>query len=352
MFVLLGVMLDKEQLLNIEKTFMDEFKTISFLYEGEQMLLPLGESNSLERKHWDRNFQGRYEYRARDGATIGEIFINNPFDLNNPNTRVVMSWLDRVYEYLSVSLDHFKPDPRNIFRPRSQVFHLRREPHSPERLSMVSYVNDIYRRKNTIKYRYIKNELIDGRDCVCVEVSRLSELVWERLWFDFKRQGCVVRWQELVNGVVAATHEIGGFEQVAAEDGRTLWFPTKVSSQYHHIYHGFHKEPTRADTLKIIKGSLRLNAPLDDSHFKIAEIIKKPDVFPNRVPPLPPRRTDPEGVRERLERRLAEAEEQARRVDPGASLVEETNWVPIYSVGFTLLGLLTLGLAYRAWRFR
>ncbi len=114
-------------------------------------------------------------------------------------------------------------------------------------------------------------------------------------------------------------------EQFRVGRDQMVWFPVHGEHESFATGDRFLTEPVSRETYDVVRGSLVFNQDLPDARFSLDwDERKSSELDPWRrefreeqshAKPKPAPRTDPAGVEQDLNQRLAEADEQARRLE-------------------------------------
>lgn len=209
------------------------------------------------------------------------------------------------------------------------------------------------------------NESIDGHPCLHVECDTFPG--WNRgepkprthYWIDLQRGGHPLRVEYREGGSVVSRASIE-LAEVEDDGGVRLQYPRRCVFESFKDNNRQYDRPISRETIAIVPASLRLNQGLPDSVFSLNSkggVTDTSGLAGMRVefanpPPRPRQRTDYKSVQERLDKDMAKADEQAKRLEASGS-VEANDWYswlpPLLGVG----GAAIVSIAgFLAWRRR
>lgn len=205
-------------------------------------------------------------------------------------------------------------------------------------------------------------EDVEGHPCrkvsFHVDVGPAHARREEVFWIDLERGGHPLRMDVLQGGQLASrTHSIR-LEQTHPSDGAVFWLPRSGITESYSWNGNLRREPVFREAYHVVKGSVRINRGYPDRVFTArwdGTVAGASALDPARraftaalaQQPAsdPPPRTDPEGVAEELERRLAEADSQAAMIEVSNSARVEW-WRTLVAQGLAIgLGGALIGVA-------
>jgi len=336
------------------------FRDISLICEGTSTFI--GPKSLLEEgANRDMNYQCQYYYR-QDGATRTDMYIKSIHgdSILSRSTRALLG--NRLEELSGV------PDSKDLAQVR-----VRRGDTAAFR-SLGATHNILY----IWLFRWMcmrggRNfespgwEEVDGHRCLRVELDFLPGFkapskLRVRAWLDVARGGHPLR-IELRRGVelLWQAHDIkllrfqlpGGGEAYLPVDG--------VLDSYSFNWKSY-QEPIMRDTYHVVTDTVRLNRGLTDRIFSVAwkdgtpesagmqRMRREFDQAAIRARASRPLR-DPDSVRERLDKQLAEAGQQAKMLEASAVARSGWAWATVLPYGLSIGGVTLLGfVAFVKWR--
>lgn len=339
--------MDLEQFLSLQKAASEAIQDVSFLYEGELTLQPPGRARGLAPDGVNVRFQGSYDYRISDNAVAWDLFTNKVRHNEVMNGRSITTFLKSKQEILTMSPDRQSVPPPSRVLQVNGVRPFQMEHHSPEDFLFLRYFKIMKMMSQEYDFRFENWDEIDGGKCARVLVNLRNLPLQHRLWVDLQRNGQVVQWHLVVNDQVSVAFEKLNLRRVTTLDGKLVWFPTGCEKKSFMIRGEHLKEPYLLETRSIIEGSLRINQVPPDSRFQTQSILKRNEKGPfvSVSSPLPPFRSDPEGVRATLERRLEEADQAANLLAASQAIRDERDLSWLYHGALIFLGVCFIVLA-------
>jgi hypothetical protein len=294
------------------------------------------------------SFQGSYAYRAVDGAAYLDLF-QKPFDPGQNDLRSTYAQLK------GKSFELFRaPDQKGSGVPSVKQIHTVGAfgfTCSPERFLHMRLWRKLGYSTSGLGYECEGWEEIDGNPVLRISIvfspkSPQSERAIWRYWIDLKRGGYVLReelrkgpdlWWRL-DGVQLARVKLGADKEI--------WFPVRAEFDSFLFGTDVQPSPVLHDSYRVVQGTLVFNRGLPDERFSIKlkghraetaafkKTVEKFESTPKSA--LSRLRTDPAGVQEDQEKRLAEADRQAAQLDASPPSRRGWNW------NFVLQGLLAI----------
>jgi hypothetical protein len=350
-----------EHFLRSIRSLHEPIRDIAFVFEGERRYVGPEGMEGGDPSRLDYRFQGNYALRA-DGSTFIEIYRSR-FD-NAPGQHFIKTL--------------YKGEVREAFELPGVADWRKRvasKPGGPGSLNgLASPSNYIFlhffeqfRSPEDLGYLYQGWEEVDGRNCLRVQLDIQKNnpnphRPFLRFWIDMQRgghplkaeayRGDVLLWS--VNDVVLKEYPEGG--------SKTIWIPTRAHFNEYSWNGQFHNKPILQETNYIVDGSLLFNQDLPDATFIIdpkgqpphgIRGLRKTEGGPSGSLKRPRQRTDPEGVKQRLEEQLAEADRQARILDASAAAREEQGKPTMLAYSIAAIGISILcGSLLWSWRRR
>jgi hypothetical protein len=345
-----GDSITASQLLNLLGVLHEPLHDVSFVYEGEMKYVGPAGLKGSDLEKIGHSFQGNFAYRS-DGSLLFEKYTtvkSNGFRLH------------LIFTKLGDKISEAKENPLN---GEWRVLNARAR-------QGVSYANDI-----TFKYSYINYfkqlvspddfgyefegwESIDGRRCLRLRIDLYPQSPNPnrpdtRFWIDMDRGGNPSK-VEIRRGDKLVTSVRMELQSFAGAGGKPIWLPIREEISNYTRDGECYDYPIFQEIGYIVAGSLQLNRDLPDSTFVLD--ARDPARTPARLSKAiraaragnrPLLRTDPEGVKKELDRKLAEAKQQARQLD--ASAPEDGRaWTTYISRGLLIAGAIGIIVAAAA----
>jgi hypothetical protein len=274
-------------------------------------------------------FQGSYAYRARDGAAYYDLY-QKPFDASAPFLHATHAQLKGKHTKLVLSSNQKRPPgfaEESSGGPASFRF-----PNSPERIEYLSYWRRCGYSTARIGYECEGWDEIDGYPVLRIAIHESpsepsSYRKLSRLWVDMARGGHVLKHDFYVGSELWWRVHNVKLAPMPLGSGKEVWFPIYGEHDSFLWGTGCRTTPALHETNYLVRGSLVFNKGLADERFSLdweghkakpeplRGTAREFDLAAPSLPPPPPVRTDPAGVQEDQERRLAEADRQARQLD-------------------------------------
>jgi hypothetical protein len=326
---------DGDQFLRLITGLHGEIQDISLTCEGVIKLVGPERITGQPPDEFGRKFQTGYWYRQRDSATMLDEYRRD----GTPGAEVERfrtSYLRDYVDILGVAPGN-TPRDAQLNRAKGASGSLSAAG-SAHRILLLWY----FRGKAELGAKFEPKgwEDLGGRRCLVVEMDYESigptvAKAIDRLWVDLERGGHPLRYEKYRDDKLTMRTDIS-LARVNSR-GRDYWLP--VSGLVETFLWGstYHSEPIYRETYQVVAGSVVLNAGLSDGAFAVTKETgvdegELASQFRARtpLPEPPPQRTDPEGVRERLEAELAEADRQAAMLQASAPSRDWWSWTGLF----------------------
>jgi hypothetical protein len=357
--------IDADQFARLIASLHAEVQDVSLVFEGRLRGVPRG--TSVEEIIRDDGpprpgvtYQGSYAYRAADGATFLETF-----ELSDSSGKVVeMHNARAMLNNRLSSLTRF-PERRNEHAEvRSGIPGSLNMSGSPERICYLWYLKRL-EDPRLYGYEYMGWEDFGGHMCLKVQFDEAPMAGPQkpdrpviRFWIDMARGGHPLQ-VEFRNGRGVRMRSTGiQLARLTLPDGKGYWFPVRGRTEYFLTTSpNYSSVPVGVETCYVLDGTVKFNQGFSDRFFSLDWQGKRPESqglaqrrkqFRKPVP-----RNDPEGIKKRLERQLAEANAQAKQIEASSPAREAEGWIPAVQYGLGALGIsLVCGAAIWKWRAR
>ena len=315
----------------------------------------------------DDDYQGTYAYRTGDAASLLDIY-HHPRRADAPLRRETQAILASKLQILNQTPD--------LSRKQSPIAYRDGGPGSfnttasPEPFVPFWIFREILLDPMSYHYELLGREEVDGRDCRKIQVNEFYryDLPERRIvvyWLDLERGGLPLKIEYQRKGVVTRrTHKIQ-LQSFKTDDGQTAWIPVGGETDYFSSEEGeVAGQPCTRDICAIVPTSVRINQGLRDDDFSVrrdaarppSEVIKKArdqlEVETANKRKARPRRTDPNGVREKLAENLAEADRQAKEIEASSVAREASRWPSASAIMVAVALAVASFVIYLAWRRR
>ncbi len=340
---------DATQFLQVMEGLHSDIHDLSLVCEGWTKFVGPDRLMRGRPKSFDDRFQAEYAYR-NDGSAFLDLYRHrqvNGVSFSRTKTALLRDRLEQLQHVPDNARDPLRV-PAQHGGPASLDL-----PESPQRIFFTWFFNDLKNRRNN--YQFVGWETVDDRQCAHVVIDLTPRAPENRkllfhFWIDMERGGHPLK-IERYDGkdLTMRTHEIR-LERTSPSQGAEVWLPISGVTESFGWGNDYYDEPIFRETIFVLRGSIRLNQDLPDRVFSVDwnnSTTRSPGLDSMRRefeslatrPPDPPRRTDPQAVREELDRRLAEADRQAEMVEASSTARTRWSWTTILQIGFGLLGV-------------
>ena len=330
---------DAAQALRLVKGLHEEIRDFSFVYEGTaENVGPerIVGKETKENDRWKHHFQGILSYREEDGAALVDFY-----QLNAAPGSVVSQ---TRWSFLKGATQEriFVPD-KGIRNPKPETTggtqEVLNQPNSPYRFFFHWYFHGLTE-ADAERVQVRGWESVDGHKCLVVDIIKTpgEKGIRDRFWIDLERGGNPLKYEE-IGGTSTVRCRTRDIRLASVKAGaREVWLPVEGTQDSFLWDTSYHAEPIYRSTFSVVNGSIRVNAGLGDGDFS----VMGPDPTGSKVndlalsgqyrdaisrPAPPPIRTDPAGVRERIDAQLSEADRQGRTLEASAPSRESWSWV-------------------------
>ena len=341
------------QFLRLIKAAHAPIRDVSFAFEGDNEYLgPSAEDQEDHPQRYDIRFEGRYAFRALDGATFLEMFYDLPD--NSPGRHSIMTSLKGMSEIINITPDVGSWNTLPIYRSPGgpSSMHVQYSPAFYVFLWLFQPIETA----SDFGYSFLGWEDIDGHRCLKIEFDSHpgygGRAPTQNFWLDMERGAHILRHLRTLDGSPIEDTKNIQLAQFPLPSGEQVWFPVRCEILKYGLEGEYHDEPTFREVNYIVNGTLKFNTNLPDSRFLVDKLMVETSLRnkPRRwTPTTEPRvNLDPE---QRLDEQLADAKIQARILDASASAEAEGFWastIPYVLAG--LGGLVLVGIL--VWRIR
>lgn len=343
-----------------------DFRDVSFVFEGWFRGLPPGRSVAEDMKAGheplggEMTYQGGYSIRS-DGAIRLDCYVDHIND-----NKVHKSFSSRKLEVLLrdklSQVDQF-PDQRNeqpmVGEGNGGVLN---HPGSPERIHY-SWFFQTFKDPAAWRYEFLGWEDVGGHRCLKFQIDetlglpeRMVNRPTIRFWIDLERGGHPLRIDFRRDEKVRMRTADIELERIPGPDGRPRWFPVRgVTYVFPFPGRNYVDRVVGYETYSVVDGTVRFNQNLPDAFFTLDWKGALPENEPlaarRKGFRKPPRRHDPEGIKQRLKEELAEADQQSKHLEASSVAREPWSGTAIWQAGFAALGVAAL-LGAGVWRWR
>ena len=325
-----------EQFVRLMEAQTAPIRDVSYTYEGEMIWIGSAATLGIPLERFGEKFQGISAFRS-DGAELFDVYARS-IVTPAPVSNYKVSHLKGTLQHLDLL-----PDQRKVNRgvgvmksggsPGSLG-----GPNSPHVL-FYYWLFAILKDPQAYGYRCRGWGDVDGHPCLRVQlnpgwVAEPDDQNHSLYWIDMERGGHPLRVDAIRNGQLSARVDQVRLQEVVTAGQPTVWFPFAARMEGFEWEGTFHSKPVLRETIAVVHGSVVVNQGLADAAFAISDVGKpvKPEARKVRegtrnlaltrefetTPIAPEPRSDPAGVRERLDQELAEADRQARQLEAQA----------------------------------
>lgn len=349
-----GEKVDAAQFHRLLKAQMEMLRDVSFVCEGEVRYVGPKEATRDELAAFEEKFQAEFICKNNRNLYIDIYHYKHLASVVNRRTSAV---LDGRLSRLSVSNPRkpaIHPSPGGI----KGVFELG----SP--LTYYIYpLLQLYENPDDLGFEFEGWQDVGGHRCLVatLRVVSGSDKLKKRYWFDMARGMHPLKAEAYQDDQLIGTLTDVELIQVKGGDGSSVWFPVRAVSSLHTWDGEFLKIPALLISNHVLETSLLVNVGIDDREFDLKRRTSNSPprginrewlgILEDNKRPKP--RTDPQSIKESLDRTLSEADRQARFLDASASASEENAWSQSWPVGLGVLAMLSLlGAGFLRWRSR
>ena len=336
-----GQEIDVDQFNRLIQVAIADVRDVTFVYEGDdEWVAPDGSIKDGLPNH-KYSFQGTYSYRS-DGATLLDVYSRNEVRHSFIHKRSVI--LKGKMESYSLLPDERPPDGLPIQRsgggPGSLTL-----PQTPQYLN---YLWFFYGRRDPSSYEYEVRgwEEIDGNNCLSVTISRPKHplKLSMRFWIDMARGGHPLKVEFYHGPRLAIRVDHVQLMQFSDREGRPIWLPVRGEANRYDWKETYYSNPTFKETYAVVPSSVLVNQGLADDYFNIKgktdPITPGLRAYVRDFANAPPQRSDPAGVKERLNKLLAEADKQSKALSASSVAREATDASKSWRIMLVAVGII------------
>lgn len=320
---------------------------LSFIYEGRLTNRP----TSAGGKGVSFAFQGHFAYRCADGATFVDVYRRSPdgtASVERSRMALTGNKLERFEEGPDQSTRPGRPDTeKGSGGSLNQAF-------CPNRFLWLWFFRD-NPDLSALDYEFLGFEDLDGRVCWHFQVNRFpggTRKSRNEFWVDVGRGGHPLRVEMYRNDRLFLRVRDVQLKQVPSGKEKSVWLPIRATVDGFDESKPLVEEPIGQENYELVSGSVLVNRGLHDDRFRIEP--SSPDDLPSPLRAIDGDlktaqhetaerssgiRTDPEGVRQKLEEQLALADQQARQLEASSPARERFGSASILRWGLVSLGV-------------
>ncbi len=204
-------------------------------------------------------------------------------------------------------------------------------------------------------------EDIEGHRCLVLGHDPFSKAPYskrwrQRYWIDLERGGHPLKMERYKGDqLLFRVHHVE-LARTNTADGAVVWLPMAGVADTFLWDDEYYDKPVNQETYRVVKGSVQINQNLPDSAFLMENadktlhsslldpVRKENEAQMERACAVRPR-VDPEGVKAELDRRLAQAEEQASLLEASSTARATWSKTLVLQVVFGVLGAILIAVA-------
>lgn len=327
---------------------------VTFVFEGTEEYVgpPIDGAPSPVR------FQGTYRYR-NDGAAELDIYVRGR-PLEEPLVRMRLATIGGRFRQLHMTPDLARQGANpDIYEAKGTIRSFGRVS-SFNRILFLGFFKLLAERPNA-SIQVEGMDEVEGYQCLKMTIDEAPDSPvtsrWvTRYWIDLARGGHPLRVETTERGrLLSRIHGIN-LRAFTVESGGKVWLPVAGVSESYRWEDEYSDTPFVRESYSSVPSSVVLNQGLPDGLFGANWDLaysaaglegERGDFAAAVAAPAPPPafRTDPEGVREDLDRRLAEADEQAAMLE-ASSATRGGGWrMPLVQGLLVIGGAVAIGFA-------
>ncbi len=322
-------------------------RDVSFLFEGGSAYIGPRSQIKFDPALAAINYQGIYAFRS-DGSELLDnyVHVNKKKDSFKHNTYFT---LGEKYEFVERQPDQARARVMKL----KHVIGALNQLGSPERILFLYYFQG--RDPAAMNYQFLGWEDVDGHRCLKIQMDEVKTIndrpdrPMFRFWIDMERGGHPLRVDSLRGDKLLGRTEKIRLAQFPTEDGKQqVWLPVYGEDLSFAGEVGEYRDsPSFRETYSLVDGTIQINRGLKDDQFSLdwkggmpeTEGLKK---LKEEFGPTPLYRNDAASVQERLEKKLAEADQQSARLDASAAGRSAWSSATVAQLSVAAVGVLLL----------
>lgn len=311
-------------------------RDLCFLYEGANRWVGPRSLFGKDPDLYGAQYQGAYLYRRNDAA-MKDVYLK-PHNNASQMSRLKVAFLKagiRQSRLLPGEIPPRGPSTQPPIMP-GNMYSLGRYG-SPNHLFRIWMLLDIAKFQAT-DYRFSGWDSIDGHRCLKFRLiasgKRDNEGCYDEFWVDLDRNANVLRVEGYDGNKLRSRIDEVQLKPVLSPEGTEIWVPIR-SRLRGYVWEDVHyNDPVTEDLIEVVDGTILLNQGLPDAVFDVRRETTLPQLgeldrirrlagdsaLANDFDATPQTsiRLDPAGVRQRLDKSLAEADRQAVMLEASA----------------------------------
>ena len=348
--------LDGNEIMRVLEGLHAPLKDFEFVCEGETKWLV--DTSDMHRDAPDNSsgrFQGVYAYR-QDGAAYWDQYLK-PFDPRADFQHNTFAQLKGRWSRIFRTPDHRRPY-QHIEVGLGSPTELG-APVSPQLFIYLGYWRRLRYSTKDIAIESLDWDEINGHRTLRLTIDehprgpsnkRAPAKRWSKYWIDLKRGGHVLKHERYRGSKLIARTDKIVLASLRSPDGQQIWLPVHGEFDTFFWLKGYSDKPLFHEAYDVVNGSVVLNRGLTDERFSVERKGHKADTpdfkkirqkfeSPPPKPDEPQLRTDPVGVQEYQEKRLAEADRQAKQLDASPPARRGWDSDTLAQAGLAVLGV-------------
>lgn len=315
----------------------------------------------LEKNQGSSRYQGLYSFRA-DGATLLDVF-NYDSRTDKPGMRSVTAILNGHSTATSQVIDVGTLNPERGGAHPGML----NKPGSAERILYYWFFRTLP--DAAYGYKFLGWEIINRHKCLKVQFYQVPESALAktkdkpivRFWIDLERGGHPLRIEFHSGDNLVMRTDVSDLRKHPVADGSIVWLPVRAETNAFAYDTGKSvvrntNKPYIRETYAIVDGSVLINQGLNDKYFTLDLERTLPQIgslqsFQRTIREVPALRTDPVGVKLRLDEQLAKADQQSKQLEASAAAREDWDMTTVLQSVLLGSGLLAIGIAgFKKWK--
>ena len=360
---------DAAQFARLMAALHSEVRDVSFVFEGSDFRVPPGRTvaealRAPDPENHGTTYQGLYAYRD-DGATLLDSFVNHYGTEEDDAELWTTHRTIAIYDQKKSAVSRYPAlrGEQPVVEPGGAGS--LNENGSPERIVYYWYFK-AFEQAGPAGYGYEFQgwEEVDGHRCLRVQfdemygaTDRPPDRPVVRFWIDMERGGHPLK-VVFTRGETIRMQSVGiQLDHLVLPGGERMWFPVSGRTETFGELGRTRGKAVLIETYYVLDGTVRVNEGLPDRVFSVdyeGGLSETPALTQARRGfRVPQPRMDPEGIRERLESKLAVANAQADEIRATSPARRAWNGTRVAQAVFAVLGISVLAYGgIQMWRRR
>jgi len=334
---------------------------VSLICEGASEFI--GPIEILKGGNPNRTYQCSFVYRSDESTRI-ELYLKGSA-IDAPFLHSLKTLHQGKIEDLTVN-----PDSRAI--GKAKVTHgtsaSLRDTGSPNYILFLWFFRPVIENPAARRYEYQGWEDIDGHKCLRAQFDYIVGYEGKnkpviRFWIDMARGGHPLRVETYMGGKLMSRVGAIRLDRFALPSGGEVWLPTDGSLEYFAWGPKNFERPVQRETYHVVGGTVRLNRNLKDAVFSVkwkddtpetggmSRMRREFESASSATEHAPREPRDPESIRERINKKLIEADLQSEMLQASSAARSAWTWASFVQLVAALVGCSLLGIA-ALWKWR